>query len=98
MRQNADNFWSPHLQCAIKQIESVQHKFTKRLHGLANISYNSRLAWLHIDSLEIRHLRFDLIIVYKILCNMVDVSAMQFFTRFSSSYNTRGHSYKLVFN
>ncbi len=40
----------------------------------------------------------DIIMVYKISFSIVDVSATQFFTRASSSYNTRGHCYKLVFN
>ena len=91
----ASRIWSPHLLGCIKQIESVQRKFTN---GLTNISYKGRLALLHIDSLEIRRLRFGLIMVYKILFNMVDVSAPQFFTRASSSYYTRGHCHKLVLN
>jgi len=33
-----------------------------------------------IDSLEIRRLRFDINVAYKILFNMIDVSALQFFT------------------
>jgi hypothetical protein len=90
--------WSPHHLGCIKQIESVQRKFTKRLSGLTNTSYKGRLALLHIDSLEIRRLRFDLVMVYKILFNMVNVSASQFFTRASSSYCTRGHCHKLVLN
>ena len=45
---------------------------SQTLYGLTNISYKGRLALLHIDSLEIRRLRFDLIMVYKILFNMVD--------------------------
>jgi hypothetical protein len=94
----ASCIWSPHLLGCIKQIESVQRKFTKRLYGLTNISYEGRLALLHIDSLEIRRLRFDLIMGYKIIFNVVDVSAPQFFTRASSSYYTRGHCHKLILN
>jgi len=36
--------------------------------------------------------------VAKIVFNMVDVSAPQFFIRACSSYHTRGHCHKLVFN
>jgi len=43
-------------------------------------------------------LRFDLIMVYKILFNMVDVSAPQIFTWASSSNYARRHCHKLVFN
>jgi hypothetical protein len=37
--------------------------------------YKDRLALLQIVSLEIRRRRFDLIMVYKILFNMVDFTA-----------------------
>jgi len=84
-------------QDSIKLFESVQCKFAKRLYGLTNVSYKGRLALLYTDSLEIRRLCFDFIIVYKILFIMVVVSAPQFFTRVSSSYYTRGR-HKLVFN
>ena len=95
----ASCIWSPHLLGNIKQIESVQPQFTKRLLGLANVSYEDRLALLHIDSLETRRLRFDLIMVYKILSNMVDVPASQRFTRGASSdHYTREHCHKLVLN
>jgi len=35
---------------------------------------------LHIDSLEIRWLRFDLVVAYKILFNLVNVSEPHFYS------------------
>jgi len=35
--------WSPYLLKDIKRVESVQRRFTKRLCGMSNLSYASRL-------------------------------------------------------
>lgn len=35
--------WSPHFIKDLKQIESVQRRFTKKLHGLRNLSYDARI-------------------------------------------------------
>jgi len=76
---NSKLVWDPlYLQGSIKQTESVQRKFTKRLYGLTKISYKGRLTLLQIDSLVAGRLRFDLIMAYSIVFNMVDVSAPQF--------------------
>ena len=61
------NVWSPSLKRDILFIEAVQRRFTKRLPGMSNISYHVRLNLLKLESLEIRRLRSDLILVYKIL-------------------------------
>ena len=41
-------------------IESVQRRFTKRVHGLAHRSYLDRLSALNADTLEYRRLIADL--------------------------------------
>jgi len=92
--------WSPHHLGQIKQIESVQRRFTKRLPGYAALDYRSRLLKLGLESLEIRRLRQDLIFVYKMLFELVDLSFGDFFqlTETVHSCNTRGHDYKLFVN
>jgi len=44
--------WSPSLIQDIEAVESVQHKFTKRLPGLFNYSYVERLKRLELQSLD----------------------------------------------
>jgi len=44
----------------------LQRRFTKRLPGLKYKSYNKRLRYLGLHSLELRRLHFDLIYWYKI--------------------------------
>jgi hypothetical protein len=87
--------WSPYHITAIKQIESVQRKFTKRLPGYANLEYCQRCAQLNIETLELRRLRQDLLLTYKILFGMVNVCSTEFFTLSNTGHNTRGHCYKL---
>ena len=89
--------WSPHHVGKIKQVESVQRRFTKRLLGFAVLDYRSRLQKLNIESLEMRRLRQDLVYTYKILFGLTDQSSTDFFTLTNSvhSASTRGHRYKL---
>ena len=49
-----------------RQLEKVQKYFTRRLFGRCKIpylSYDERITFLDIDSLEIRRMRFDLIML-----------------------------------
>ena len=89
--------WSPHHVGKIKQVESVQRRFTKRLLGFAVLDYRSRLQKLNIESLEMRRLRQDLVYTYKILFGLTDQSSTDFFTLTNSVHSafTRGHRYKL---
>ena len=48
-------------------LESVQRKFTKRIPSVTDMSYSERLAFLKLESLELRRLRFDLINYFKFL-------------------------------
>ena len=60
---------NPHLIKHIKQIESVQRRFTKWLPGMTNRTYRERLAVTGLESLELRRLIYDLVCTYKILSN-----------------------------
>jgi hypothetical protein len=59
--------WNPTSIYLIDLIESVQRKFTKRIHSIAHLTYPERLLKLNLDSLELRRLRFDLIYYYKFI-------------------------------
>jgi hypothetical protein len=65
--------WSPYLIKDIKLIEAVQKRFTKRLPNLNRVTYEERLKILGLQSLELRRLQNDLIIVYKIHFDKMDV-------------------------
>ena len=81
----------------ITKLESVQHSFTKGLSGMS-FSYSERLnlRLLNLDSLEMRRLRADLILFFKILKVIVDVDSSEFFERITPAFVTRGHRYMLV--
>ena len=63
--------WSPVSASLINQLESVQRRFTKRLPGFQSLPYDDRCARLGIDRLELRRLRADLILCYKIIHGLV---------------------------
>ena len=86
--------WSPYKLHLINKVESVQRRFTKKLFGLYNVSYPDRLVYLGIDSLEVRRLKCDLVMYFKILHNLIDVDPKLYFT--TAGHNlTRGHALKL---
>ena len=59
--------WSPVYKCDnIDQIEAVQRRFTKKLNGLKSMSYEQRLNALNTESLELRRLKLDLVLMFKI--------------------------------
>ena len=87
--------WSPFLLHKVDVIERVQRYFTRRLQGLESFSYTDRLFLLDLESLEVRRLKADLTMYYKILHNLVDISVNDFFEIRYNSHNTRGHSLTL---
>ena len=71
--------------------------YTKRLPGYSTLSYEERLLRLDINSLEMRRLRQDLLLTYKIIFNLAGGAAYNMFTLTNTLYSTctRGHPYKL---
>ena len=86
--------WNPMFKQDINKLESVQRRFTKRLKGLRNFSYEARLTHLGLDSLHCRRTKADLLMCYKIINNYTCTQPDSFFT-FSSTIVTRGNSRKL---
>jgi len=89
--------WSPHLAKDIDLLESVQRRFTKHLPGLRKTSYPERLKRTGLERLDVRRLRYDLIMTYKILFGIIRVDSAQFLS-LSHNTNNRGHEYKLYTN
>ena len=65
--------WAPVYKTDIKQLESVQHRFTKKLDGLNYMSYEHRLNTLCAESLELRRLKLHLSMMYKIPRSIVAI-------------------------
>ena len=89
--------WSPCLMRDIDKIESVQRYSTRRLFARAHLkecSYKIRLLHLNLDPLELRRLKYDLIMVFK--CLKQKISACQNVFQLSHNQNTRGHELKLL--
>ena len=92
--------WTPHLITDIRKAESIQRRFTRRLCQKTNTRYNNyehRLEILNLDTLEIRRVKFDLIIMYKIYHNIIDINYTDLFLDdiASTNYNLRGHKNKI---
>ncbi|MEM7106546.1 MAG: reverse transcriptase family protein [Bacteroidota bacterium] len=86
--------WNPYLQKDIALIESVQRRFTKRIPGFSRNSYYEHLDFSNLDTLELRRLRADLCMCYKIVCKgLLDFN--EFFQLPNNRYNLRCHSKKL---
>ena len=73
------NLWSPYRKYEIDLVESVQKRFTKRLYGMNGLQYPERLQMLGAESLELRRLKADLCMYYKIIAKLVDLPAQEFF-------------------
>ena len=94
----ASVIYSSHFMYLIDAIKGVRRHFTKRLHGLKDMSYTNRLNICNIESLKIRRLHTDLITLNKIIHGIIDCNSKSFnFNSISNQGNrTRGNSYKLV--
>ena len=86
--------WSPHQTMLIKSIENIQKRFTKKISNNSCLSYSSRLQLLGLDSLELRRLKHDLVICFKIMHNLVCIDKNLFFEINNNNY-TRGHTFRI---
>ncbi len=71
--------WSPVYKTHVDLIERVQRRFTRMLDGLHDLSYPDRLAATGLESLELRRLRSDLCMYYKIINGQTCLSADEYF-------------------
>ena len=61
---------------------------------MKSLNYNDRLQRLNLESLELRRLKADLVMYFKIVHGAVDLNVDDFFKR-SPIDNTRSNGYKL---
>jgi len=88
--------WCPYLKKDIIAVEKVQKFYTRALFkrsGLQKSNYFSRLQYLRLDTLEMRRVRNDLQMYYKII-HCESVIDRNMFVMCNS--RTRGHSKKLT--
>lgn len=91
----ASTVWNPTAVGLLCKLESVQRYFTRRILGFTGLNYKERNIMLNMESLELRRLKADLVMTYKIIFGLVDVNCQSFFTLRNNSI-TRGHDYKLA--
>jgi hypothetical protein len=80
----------------IDLIECVQRRFTGRVCGTSGLSYEERLRFLRLPSLEYRRVRGDLIEVFKIVHNFYDPLTTKSLLKLNNKGVTRGHNFKLT--
>jgi len=93
--------WSPPYNYVIDEIEAMQRKFSTRLKGCKNMEYPTWLSYLHLHSLERRHLTAGLTLTYRIIFGLVDVYTTDYFLLKSASGDciiTHGNPLKLSVN
>jgi hypothetical protein len=87
--------WSPYLKEDIRRVEGPQRRFTKRLSGYeTEFTYLQRLHALGEETLLVRRIKADLVLVYKIIHGLVD--GLGNLVQFARVMRTRGHLYKIV--
>jgi hypothetical protein len=87
--------WSPSLKEDIRRVEGPQRRFTKRLSGYeTEFTYLQRLHALGEETLLVRRIKADLVLVYKIIHGLVD--GLGDLIQFARVMRTRGHLYKIV--
>ena len=92
----ANSVWSNNLRKNIDSIERVQRFFTRCILEVRELSYEERLIYLKLPSLEFRRFRGDLIDTYKITHSIYDkTSTKSLFTYSNQDSGLRGHNYKL---
>ena len=86
--------WSPASLQNIDLVERVQRRFTKRIGGLHSRSYPERLSACGLEPLELRRIKRDLVFVFKLMKNLVDLDFDDYFT-YAVDRGLRGNCKKL---
>ena len=92
----ASSVWSPHLLKHVNSIERVQKYFTKQIPSLRQFSYPERLALIGLEPLEVRRLKFDLILYYKSFHNLIALPYNLYFNFQSNLSQTRTGGNRII--
>ena len=85
----------PYLQSDIDTVEKVQRRATKMLYSIRDLTYEERLKYLNLYSLEDRRTRGDMILTYQILNRNIKTDPNNLF-QLSKNTHLRGHCFKLA--
>lgn len=92
----ANVVWHPHLKKDIELLESVQHRATKMVPGLAKLTYEERLKRMDLPTLVFRRSRGDAIEAYKYMHGKYSVETGSLLPKHDSSGpRTRSNGLKL---
>jgi hypothetical protein len=91
----ASVIWNPYFKKDVNSVERIQRRYTKRMVGMWNLSYSTRLSRLNMISLEHRRLLLDLHLLYKIVYKKCSISFDSLFKFVEHGHATRGHNKKL---
>lgn len=86
--------WNPICVESLVCLESVQKHFTKRIPDLPDLPYHQRCKRLNLETLELRRLKFDLHLAYKVIFGLVDVDSCYF--KLQKESRTRGHNLRVI--
>ena len=71
--------WSPYQICYIEKIGGIQRYFTRRVLKHVGLPYMERLSLLKLESLEVRRIKADLKLCFKIIYGLCDLETSDFF-------------------
>ena len=87
--------WGPFHQADIKLVEQVQRRATKLVSTIKDLPYEERLRALKLPSLAHRRKRNDMIQLYKIMNNLIQIDQRMLFEP-ARVASTRGHRFKIA--
>ena len=88
--------WSPTDVGSCVKLERIQRRFTKRVRGLHNLSYEERLSSLKIPLLSCRRSFLLRCLIYKLIHNLIDMPLIEAGLQLSTSC-TRASGLNLLF-
>ena len=95
--------WSPHYKTDINAFENLQRAYTRKLFQICHLeptNYDTRLAILGLQRIELRRIHFDLLFMYKLTqswhCEVRYTDALNNFVQ--HLHSTRRHRCKLSIN
>ena len=77
----ASQVWNQSILKSTTDLENVPRNFTYRIRSIKHLSYPEKLAILNLEPLELRPLKTDLLMYYKIRNNLTPISPDDYFTK-----------------
>jgi len=88
--------WNPYYKKDKELLEKIQHRYTKMIKDMRDMTYEDRIKCFRLWTLEKRRNRQDLIEVFKMYKGHSSVALRELFVLEVHCKGTRGHSCKLM--